>query len=79
MFTWLKQKGMTFICACLLTFTFSTSAFALAIGENEINQLLKQHNHYKNSYGIPGLAGVDYNLHDLMAYFNSLAINFLPN
>ena len=39
MFTWLKQKGMTFICACLLTFTCSTSASALAIGESEINQL----------------------------------------
>ncbi|EFU68038.1 DUF1439 domain-containing protein [Aggregatibacter segnis] len=67
MFTWLKQKGMTFICACFMTLTCSTSAFALAIGESEINQLLKQHNHYKNSYGIPGLASVNYNLHDFSA------------
>lgn len=73
MFTWLKQKGMTFICACLLTFTCSTSAFALAIGESEINQLLKQYNHYKNSYGIPGLVGVDYNLHDFSAKIGQTA------
>ena len=67
MFAWLKQKGITFIFACLLTFTCSTAAFALAIGESEINQLLKQHNHYKNSYGIPGLASVNYDLHDFSA------------
>ena len=73
MFTWLKQKGMTFICACLLTFTCSTAAFALAIGESEINQLLKQHNHYKNSYGIPGLASVNYNLHDFSAKIGQTA------
>ena len=46
---------------------------ALAIGESEINQLLKQHNHYKNSYGISGLASVDYNLHDFSAKIGQTA------
>ncbi|WP_249856111.1 DUF1439 domain-containing protein [Aggregatibacter actinomycetemcomitans] len=67
MFAWLKPKFVTLLCALLLTSTLSTSVFALAIGENEINQLLARHNNYKNNYGIPGLASVDYSLHDFSA------------
>ncbi|WP_109079321.1 DUF1439 domain-containing protein [Aggregatibacter kilianii] len=73
MFVWLKQKFITLFCALLLTSTLSTSAFALAIGENEINQLLSRHNNYKNNYGIPGLASVDYNLHDFSAKIGQTA------
>ena len=50
MFTWLKQKGMTFICACLLTFTCSTSAFALAIGESEMISAPKLGKRQKNDW-----------------------------
>ncbi|KOE69942.1 DUF1439 domain-containing protein [Aggregatibacter actinomycetemcomitans] len=67
MFAWLKPKFVTLLCALLLTSTLSTSAFALAISENEINQLLARYNNYKNNYGIPALASVDYNLHDFSA------------
>lgn len=73
MFQRLKGQFFTLFATFFLTFTLSSSAFALAIGETEINQLLARNNNYQSNYGIPGIASVDYKLHDFSAKIGQTA------